>query len=59
MDELPAELLTRIKEASIEKRISCSVARRIAEELKVPMKKAGEAADELGIKIYACELGCF
>lgn len=44
---------------SSEKRISCSEARRIAEELGVPYSEVGKAADELKIKIRNCELGCF
>lgn len=40
-------------------RIPCSVARRIAEHMKVPYKKVGEIADKMGIKITNCELGCF
>jgi hypothetical protein len=40
-------------------RISCPVARKIAEELSVSYKEVGKAADELNIKIKSCELGCF
>jgi hypothetical protein len=35
------------------------VLRKIAEELGVSYKKAGEAANELHIKIKNCDLGCF
>ncbi len=40
-------------------KISCSRARKIAEELNIPYKKIGEIADEIGVKITNCELGCF
>jgi len=40
-------------------KISCPVARKIAEELSVPYKEVGRKADELSIKITGCELGCF
>jgi len=50
---------TRIKEKAKEGKISCHVLRRIAEELKVPYREAGRAANELKIKIKNCELGCF
>jgi hypothetical protein len=40
-------------------KLSCAVARKIAEELHLPYKEVGEAADELGVKIKNCELGCF
>lgn len=57
--ELPEGLLAKVEGASRDGRISCTVARRVAEEMGVPVRRVGEAADELGIKIYACELGCF
>ncbi len=44
---------------SVEKRISCSDARKIAEELGLPYSEVGKVADELKIKIRNCELGCF
>lgn len=40
-------------------RISCAVARRIAEELNVDYKDVGDTANRLKIKIRDCELGCF
>ncbi len=49
----------RVKEKATDGRISCSVARRIAEELNVSVKEVGHACDDLDIKLYACELGCF
>lgn len=49
----------RVQEKAIEKTISCPVLRKIAEELGVSYKKAGEAANELKIKIKNCDLGCF
>jgi LAO/AO transport system kinase len=39
--------------------IPCPVLRKIAEELDVPYKEAGEAANEMKIKIKNCDLGCF
>lgn len=57
--EVPEGLLTKVEGASRDGKISCTVARRLAEEMGVPVRQVGEAADELGIKIYACELGCF
>jgi hypothetical protein len=53
----------KIKELLIKKavdgKISCPVARKIAEELSVSYKEVGRNADELRIKITGCELGCF
>lgn len=40
-------------------RISCEEAWQVAEELGVPKKDVGRAADDLGIRIRDCQLGCF
>jgi hypothetical protein len=40
-------------------RLSCAVARQLAEKLGLPYKEVGTAANELGIKIKDCQLGCF
>lgn len=48
-----------LKNKAVNGRIPCPVARKIAEELSVPYKEVGRNADELGIKITGCELGCF
>lgn len=40
-------------------KITCSEARKIAEELGVSPREVGSMCDELKIKIWACELGCF
>lgn len=48
-----------IQKRAIDGRIDCAVARKIAEDLGVTYKEVGEAADKLGIKIKACQLGCF
>ncbi|MBI4824567.1 MAG: hypothetical protein HY805_10125 [Nitrospirae bacterium] len=48
-----------LKEKSSEGRISCAMARQIAETYKVSYGEVGRAADELRIKITDCELGCF
>ena len=48
-----------LKKKAVNGRIPCPVARKIAEELSVSYKEVGRNADELGIKITGCELGCF
>jgi len=48
-----------VKKKSINGRITCPAARKIAEELSVSYKEVGMAADALNIKITDCELGCF
>ena len=53
--ELPAEL----KRTSAEGRIACRDALALAERLGVAPSSVGRAADEAGIKIVDCQLGCF
>ena len=53
--ELKEELLKNARDG----RLSCAVARRLAEQFGLPYKDIGAAADELGIKIKDCQLGCF
>lgn len=48
-----------IKKRAKNNRLPCPVARKIAQELAVPYKEVGNAADELKVKITGCELGCF
>lgn len=59
MAELTEEVLKAVQEASREGKITCTAARKLAEDLKVPYIVVGRAADELKIKIKSCELGCF
>ena len=54
------ELLeARIKEASVDRVITCHSIRKIAEETEATYFEAGDAANRLEIKIRECELGCF
>ena len=48
-----------LRERAVDSRLTCTEARIIAEELKVPYCDIGQAANELKIKIRNCELGCF
>jgi len=54
-EKLKKELINK----AVNGKISCAVARKIAEELEVSYKEIGSAADELAIKIKDCQLGCF
>ena len=42
-----------------DKRLSCVKALALAKRLKVRPIEIGRAANELGIKITNCQLGCF
>jgi len=44
---------------SVSGKIPCQVAREIAESFQVPYREVGAVANEIGVKITACELGCF
>jgi len=59
MVEKKDKIRTSLNERSESGRIPCPVARAIAEELKVDYQEVGRTANELGIKIINCELGCF
>lgn len=48
-----------LRKKSDEGRLTCSEARKIAEELGVEYKEVGKTANKLKIKIKNCELGCF
>ncbi|HUO77928.1 MAG TPA: hypothetical protein VMU21_10170 [Thermodesulfovibrionales bacterium] len=59
MVEMKDKIRASLNERSENGRIPCPVARTIAEELKVDYQEVGRTANELGIKITGCELGCF
>jgi hypothetical protein len=42
-----------------EKRLACSEAFKISRDLEIPVDAVGKACNELGIKVVACQLGCF
>lgn len=49
----------KILEKSKKGKIACKEALTIAKDLKVHPATVGEVINELGIKIIACQLGCF
>jgi hypothetical protein len=54
-DELKEEMLKK----AVDGKLSCAAAMKIAESLGLPLREVGKAANELGIKIKNCQLGCF
>ncbi len=48
-----------LKQKATKDRISCEEAWQIAQELGVEKKEVGKAADDLGLRIHSCQLGCF
>ena len=53
------EVKEAIELAAKDGRLTCHDARQLAERLGVDYRKVGRACNELGVKIKACELGCF
>jgi hypothetical protein len=53
------KVVEEIKKKAIGGKLPCAAARQIAEELGVPYRDVGEAADMLHVKITGCQLGCF
>ncbi len=58
-EEIPDELVERIKEEAVEGKLTCTRAHELAQELGLPLRVVGRACDIYGIKIIECELGCF
>jgi LAO/AO transport system kinase len=53
------EIKRLLQGSAVDGTLTCSEARKIAEELGLSYIQAGKAANELKIKIKDCELGCF
>jgi LAO/AO transport system kinase len=58
-NEVDEKVMEAVKSKAVEGRITCAVALKLAEELKVPTMEVGKAANALNIKIEKCSLGCF
>ena len=52
-------LVEEIKTSLTEGRLPCPVAFKVARKLDVRLALVGDKADELGIKVSNCQLGCF
>ena len=53
------KLREEIMKKAVDRKLPCAAARKIAEDLGLSYSDVGAAADELGIKIKNCQLGCF
>ncbi|MGB9920296.1 MAG: hypothetical protein ACPLPT_06165 [Moorellales bacterium] len=58
-EDIAPEVRQAIEATARDGRLDCADAHRLAAELKVEPLVVGQAADALGIKIVACQLGCF
>lgn len=59
MPGIPENVLSAVREAAQDGRITCAGAHVLAKELGVNLLVIGQACDELNIKIKGCQLGCF
>ena len=53
------ELEEKVESSLADGKLPCTVAFKIAKELKVSPREVGNTADKLGIMIVNCHLGCF
>jgi hypothetical protein len=63
-DDLESRVFSREVGAGIERslvsgRLPCAAAHALGHELGVPLKDIGDTATQMGVKISACQLGCF
>lgn len=58
--QVTPEMIEAVRaKADAEGKITCPVLRKFAEDTGIPYKVAGAAADEAGVKVKNCDLGCF
>ena len=53
------ELEEKIVASLVDNQLPCTVAFKIAKELKTNLREVGKTTDKPGIKISSCQLGCF
>jgi hypothetical protein len=53
------QVKAEVEKAAAGKVLTCQDARALADELGVDYSLVGKACNELGVKIRACQLGCF
>lgn len=53
------QIVKKLQELSNDGKITCTDARKLAEDLSVHPSEIGKLCDEAKIKIMGCELGCF
>jgi hypothetical protein len=58
-ESIVEKIVARVKEEAKGGKLACKRAFELAEELGVGLREVGKAANEAGVKIAACQLGCF
>ena len=59
MSDVERALAEEMRASLVNGRLPCAIAFKIAKKLKVSPRTVGDMANELGIKIASCQLGCF
>ncbi len=59
MDEVPAQLATRLRAAAEGQGITCAAVWQVADELGFSRLEAAGAVEALGLRVSRCQLGCF
>jgi len=57
--QVTPEIVAAVRDRAKDERITCPVLRKLADDLGVPYAVVGQAANEAGVKVKNCELGCF
>lgn len=58
-EQVTPEIVDAVRAKAKDGRISCPMLRKLAEDLDVPNQVVGQAANEAGVKVKNCDLGCF
>ena len=53
------EIKDAVLKAVVEGKISCGAARKVAEVLGIKPAEVGYVVDQIKVKVFGCELGCF
>lgn len=59
LEQVTPELIEAVRDKAVDNKVTCPVLRKLAEDMGVPYKVAGAAADSEGIRVHNCDLGCF
>lgn len=59
LEQVTPQLVEAVKDKAVDNKVTCPVLRKLAEDMGVPYKVAGAAADSVGIRVHNCDLGCF
>jgi hypothetical protein len=58
-EQVTEEIKDAVLSKSVDGKVTCPVLRKLSDELGVPYKVVGAAADMAGVRVGNCELGCF